>query len=45
MVKLQEHKNKFSITIPKDLISKLGWSKGEKLFLQKERDVLIIEKL
>lgn len=33
MVKLQESKGRFSITIPREYIKKKGWKKGEKLIL------------
>lgn len=33
MVKLQESKNRFSITIPKEYVKMKGWGKGQDLVL------------
>lgn len=33
MVKLQESKNRFSITIPKEYVKAKGWEKGQELVL------------
>lgn len=32
MPKLQKSKNVFTITIPKEIITKTGWNKGDTLF-------------
>jgi hypothetical protein len=33
MVRLQEFKGQFSITIPREFIEKKGWKKGQKLIV------------
>lgn len=33
MVKLQESKNRYSITIPKEYVKQKGWEKGQELVL------------
>jgi hypothetical protein len=33
MVKLQESKDRYFITVPRQLVSKKGWAKGQELFL------------
>jgi len=47
MPKLQEVKDRFFITVPKDMVEKKGWKKGQKLFfLFNERgNIEICEKL
>lgn len=32
-MKLSENKGRFSVTIPKDIIDRKGWQKGQKLFV------------
>jgi bifunctional DNA-binding transcriptional regulator/antitoxin component of YhaV-PrlF toxin-antitoxin module len=42
MVKLQHNGRQYTITIPEELVRKLGWKKGDELFVQKEREKKIV---
>ncbi len=47
MAKLQYNGNQYTITIPEDLIRRMGWEKGCELFLSKGRneEFLYVEKM
>jgi len=42
-VKLQEHKKRWSLTIPTDIVERAGLIKGEPLFISYDRRADIIE--
>lgn len=46
MPKIQENKNRFFVTIPKDYIKLAGWKKGEEVAIYPlEKGKLIIQKV
>jgi len=44
---IQYNKKQYTITIPKELVKQLGWSKNTKVLLSKypEKDIIFIEKI
>ena len=46
MVKLQEYNRQFSVTIPKNIVKKIGWEKGTDIYINiNEKGKLELEKL
>jgi len=45
MVKLQQLKNRFFITVDKNLVREMGWKKGSELFFKPDREVLVLKEV
>lgn len=45
IVRLQDFRGQFRITIPRDMVEKLKWQKGQPLFISIEGSKIILEQV